>query len=301
MSYQILRWVPAVLLAATFSLLWGTATRGGEQGVLAWLLLRGGLPYLGGTILLGMLVYFIWKRRVGRWQWATVLLAIIAMWPALWGVWPLALRYPVSIDRLRPATTVRLPTDAPLQVTWGGDTVWVNAHAAFPDQRWAYDLVVDPALSGSDRLADYGCWGVPVVAPVAGTVVVAVDGERDQPPGQESRGYGHPAGNHVFIELATGTYLAIGHLQRGSVAVQAGDPVAEGQVIGRCGNSGSTSEPHIHIHHQRQHPEASPAGIAEGLPLYFRDHDGPPMPTGGYRLMEGAFALASPVLRHTGR
>ena len=44
----------------------------------------------------------------------------------------------------------------------------------------------------------------------------------------------------------------------------------EGDVIGRCGNSGHTSEPHIHIHHQRQKPAASgPVNFAEGLPLFF--------------------------------
>ncbi|MDO9301112.1 MAG: hypothetical protein Q7T89_07000 [Anaerolineales bacterium] len=59
-------------------------------------------------------------------------------------------------------------------------------------------------------------------------------------------------------------------------------------LTGQCGNSGNTSEPHIHIHHQRQDPSVYPINFAEGLPLYSRDHDGPPMPEGGLDMVDGA-------------
>jgi hypothetical protein len=74
----------------------------------------------------------------------------------------------------------------------------------------------------------------------------------------------------------------------------------EGQLLGRCGNSGNTSEPHIHIHHQRQNPKGRPLQFSEGLPLYFRDHDGPRMPRGGIRV-EGERATATgDLVRHVG-
>jgi murein DD-endopeptidase MepM/ murein hydrolase activator NlpD len=95
--------------------------------------------------------------------------------------------------------------------------------------------------------------------------------------------------------------LIIAHLKPGSLLVKAGDQVEEGQKIAACGNSGNTSEPHIHIHHQRQDPRKYPVNFAEGLPLYFRDHDGPAMPTGGFRMENGEAVLLGPTVRHIGR
>jgi murein DD-endopeptidase MepM/ murein hydrolase activator NlpD len=131
-------------------------------------------------------------------------------------------------------------------------------------------------------------------------VAGAHDGEPDMRPGRASRNYAAPLGNHVVLKLATGTYLVVAHLQPGTVAVAAGRRVEEGTVLGRCGNSGNTSEPHIHIHHQRQDPAVYPVNFAEGLPLYFRDHDGPPMPEGGIELRDGRPIATGVVVRHRG-
>lgn len=133
-------------------------------------------------------------------------------------------------------------------------------------------------------MEDSSCFGVPVVAPVSGLVTVAHDGEPDETPGVLSNNFEALAGNHVVIQLETGTYLVIAHPKKGSAIVTTGQTVEEGQTIGECGNSGNTSEPHIHTHHQRQDPTVFPINFAEVLPLYFRDHDGVPMPVGGGRL-----------------
>ncbi len=87
--------------------------------------------------------------------------------------------------------------------------------------------------------------------------------------------------------------FAIAHLRQGSVAVWEGEQVAEGQLLGEYGNSGSTSEPHTHIHHQRQDPREVPTEFAEGLPLYFRDHNGPLVP-------DSEFGIAGPIVQHAG-
>jgi hypothetical protein len=187
-----------------------------------------------------------------------------------------------------------------LKVLWGGDDVSVNYHAAVPDQRWAYDLAVAPYFTGSSSLSDYGCYGVTVVAPAAGVVAVAHEGEPDQTPGQPSNNFEAPFGNYVAIRLETDTYLIIAHLKTGSVTVTVGQPVEEGQPIGQCGNSGNTSEPHIHIHHQRQNPAEFPVNFAEGLPLYFRDHDGDPMPQGGIKVVEGVPEAIGPTIQNLG-
>ena len=55
------------------------------------------------------------------------------------------------------------------------------------------------------------------------------------------------AGNHEMIELAEGPVVAVFHLQRDSVQVQLGQRVRVGQALGRCGNSGNSTEPRVHL------------------------------------------------------
>lgn len=154
---------------------------------------------------------------------------------------------------------------------------------------------------GSANLNDYGCYGVPVVAPAAGKVIQSRDSEPDMTPGAPSNNTTAPGGNFVAIQLDNGAYLLIAHLKSGSVRVKTGDAVEEGQQIGECGNSGNTSEPHIHIHLQRQDPDFYSPNFAEGLPLYFRDHDGPHMPQGGVKV-EGDKPIATgDTVQHIGK
>ena len=225
--------------------------------------------------------------------------SLVSLLPLI--LWFVPMAFPTSIESMTPSVTVRLPADAPLQVVWGGDSIKTNYHAAAADQRWAYDLLVEPYFSGSTHLEDYGCYGIPVVAPIHGTVVSAHDGEPDEVPGVTSNNFETPTGNHVMLRMETGTYLIIAHLKYRSVAVKTGDTVEEGQVIGQCGNSGNTSEPHIHIHHQRQDPTVYPLNFAEGLPLYFRDHNGPPMPIGGILVQGETITATGDLVQHIGK
>lgn len=103
-------------------------------------------------------------------------------------------------------------------------------------------------------------FGRPIMAPVGGTVVAAHDVEPDHDAyrGFPSIGYALTqrrrasmgwltlAGNHVFIAHKTAV-VALCHLQHGSVTVRPGRPVQQGEVIGRCGNSGNSTEPHLHV------------------------------------------------------
>jgi len=87
----------------------------------------------------------------------------------------------------------------------------------------------------------------------------------------------------VYIQIEkTGTYLLLNHLKKDSVNVEVGDQVNVGDLIARVGNSGSTSEPHLHIHHQRKNPlEMWTPVFAEGLPLYFENEVQNYMPVKG--------------------
>lgn len=299
--WNVVRWIPFGLMVLSALALLGMMLAGGMVKISGWYLMQLIPPLLGGVTLITIAIYAIVRRHVSKAWIFTGVASLLSLSPLI--LWFSPAAYPASLDKTNPAVTIRLPADVPMRVAWGGDSIKTNYHAAAPDQRWAYDLVVDPYFSGSANLEDYGCYGVPVVAPIDGLVVSAHDGEPDEVPGILSNNFTAPTGNHVMIRIEeTGTYLVIAHLRNGSVTVRTGDTVEEGQAIGECGNSGNTSEPHIHIHHQRQDPTEYPLNFAEGLPLYFRDHDGPPMPVGGFRIEEETIIIAEgDIVQHTGK
>jgi hypothetical protein len=276
------RWIPFGILLLSAMILGLLFLSGGLRKIVAWYLLQLALPLLGLLVLIFSIVRLIIRRRLDRVVVLSGVVSILSLLPALMLVIPTP--FPASLTKTTPAVTVRLPADVFLKVVWGGDRLEQNYHVIAPDQRWAYDFVVEPYFTSSTKLEDYGCYGVSVVAPISGYVVEAQDGV----PGKVSNNAKNPEGNHVAIRIEeTGTYLLIAHLKPGSVRVKTGQQVAEGQEIGQCGNSGNTSEPHIHIHHQRQDPTRYPVNFAEGLPLYFKNLDGPSMPTGGVKLVDG--------------
>jgi murein DD-endopeptidase MepM/ murein hydrolase activator NlpD len=152
----------------------------------------------------------------------------------------------------RTKADLRLPFEGRWTVAWGGRTVDANYHAAYRGQRFAYDLGItrDGQTHSGDgtRNEQYHCYGARILAPAAGKVLVAVDGLPDNPPGKMDPA--HAAGNYVLIDLGHDEYAVLCHLQPGSLKVRVGDLVASGQPLGLCGNSGNTSEPHLHFHLQ---------------------------------------------------
>ncbi|WP_246018432.1 peptidoglycan DD-metalloendopeptidase family protein [Pelagibacterium montanilacus] len=175
---------------------------------------------------------------------------------------------------------LRLPFEGEWSVYWGGRTVAQNYHAVDPIQRFAVDFVVerDGATFEGDPLLpeNYHCWGQEILAPADGLVVAAVRDLPDQVIGETDPE--NPAGNHVILNLADDEYAFLAHLQAGSVQVQLGDEVSQGDVLGLCGNSGNTSEPHLHFHLQTT-PDLLEG---EGIPAQFLDYaaDGEPVDRG---------------------
>jgi hypothetical protein len=94
------------------------------------------------------------------------------------------------------------------------------------------------------RLADFPCFGQPVLAPAPGRVVWARDGAVDHEPYYQGK---HEAGNFVILQHAPAEYTELRHLQAGSVRVAVGDQVRRGQTIAKCGNSGDAHTPHLHV------------------------------------------------------
>jgi murein DD-endopeptidase MepM/ murein hydrolase activator NlpD len=182
----------------------------------------------------------------------------------------------------------RLPFDGEWYVENGGVTEQTSHSWDVAAQRYAYDfVVVDDRMrrwrTDGRTVEDYLCYGLPILAPADGEVVSVVDGVRDAP----GVGTGwidvftpHFPGNVVVIKHADSEYSLMAHLVPGSIRVAVGDWVKQGQEIGRCGNSGFSSEPHLHfqVHDRADFFEAA------GLPIAFDNVsvDGAPAQDGVY-------------------
>jgi hypothetical protein len=122
----------------------------------------------------------------------------------------------------------------------------------FVSQRFAFDTVqVDAQGRTSDppdspRKEDYHAWGDEIRSAAAGKVVAVVADRPDQEIG--SWDLEQPAGNYVVVQHAAQVYGLYAHMMLGSATVAVGDRVEAGQPIGRVGNSGHSTEPHLHFH-----------------------------------------------------
>jgi hypothetical protein len=133
----------------------------------------------------------------------------------------------------------------------GGSELLYNQHVAVRAQRYALDISKVNAFGFRARglypsdVHRYVIFGDPIYAPCSGKVIVAVDEIDDlSPPDRQPR---TPGGNHVVVSCQ-GVSVILAHMQRGSVRVAVGDAVTPDTILGAVGNSGNTSEPHLHIH-----------------------------------------------------
>jgi len=151
------------------------------------------------------------------------------------------------------------------------------------------------ALVATEPVDRFFAFGQPILAPAAGRVVSVLDGVPDLvarrsqvsrvpyvlTQGSRARqGAAGLAGNHVILELAGGGgFVVLAHLRAGSVRVRPDDQVTAGRVLGDCGNSGNSLQPHLHI----QVMDSADPFTARGRPMAFRDyqvlprHGGPPV------------------------
>jgi hypothetical protein len=127
-------------------------------------------------------------------------------------------------------------------------------------QRYAIDWVQIKNVDGvtttwkgpEDKNDSYFCYDQPIYSVAAGKVVGMSDGMPENVP--HSGEYAVPitfdnaAGNHVVVEIAPRRFVLYAHMRPGSVRVKVGDTVAAGDVIGHVGNTGSSTEPHLHMH-----------------------------------------------------
>ena len=149
-----------------------------------------------------------------------------------------------------------LTLSAPLRggtfyVMGGGGNLSVNHHAFIPYQRYAMDIVQVGALGfraagmSPVTLEEYRIFGAEILAPCEGEVLTMENGLPNQKPLDPDTS--RLMGNHVVL-LCRGYSVVLAHMQPGSVTVRVGETVKVGQLLGRVGNSGSTMEPHLHVH-----------------------------------------------------
>lgn len=152
-------------------------------------------------------------------------------------------------DRLRyrgEQRTLYLPFSGKWTVWQGFDGEWTHKGG----WQYAYDFVITDEecrrhRNGGQELTDYYCYRKPVLSPVRGRVVKVIEHLPDNPVGSVDEA--NNWGNLVLLEDPRGFYVELSHLAANSVEVKEGDWVERGAVLGLCGNSGFSPQPHIHV------------------------------------------------------
>jgi len=236
---------------------------------------------VSAAILLVFLVISRWDI-VGYWLqyfFLTVFL-ILAYRKGGWLPWALSLVFLLAIEIFfrQSGRSAPLELSFPLRggiyyVAHGGNFKLLNHHRISKSQSYALDIVqlnsfgMRAAGIYPQHLEQYKIFGDVVYSPSAGTVTSILNVLPDLPLGEmDSK---NVAGNHIVIRCDDSeVYVGLAHLMQGSALVKAGDRVTIGQALARVGNSGNTSEPHLHIHAKRGgKPESMLDG--EGVPMRF--------------------------------
>jgi hypothetical protein len=150
------------------------------------------------------------------------------------------------------------------------DGRWVSA------QRYAIDwLQLNESLTSSSagdptRNESYLIWGEDILAVAPGTIVATRDDLPDNTPPLDppEPAFDDLTGNRVVQDIGGGRVAVYAHLQQGGVNVHVGDRVRRGDVLGQVGNSGGSSEPHLHFHIM-DGPGGTSAIAANALPFVF--------------------------------
>jgi len=154
----------------------------------------------------------------------------------------------------------------PFDSATGPWTLTGEHHVAARSQRFAYDMTLiknGRSYKGDKRAnASYFAYGQEIHSPASGTVIEIENNEPEVAPGEANAA---ARGNYVLIEVQKGLYLYATHLIPGSLSVKPGQEITEGQLLGKVGNSGHSTEPHLHI----EIFDSLPRAKADAFPFYF--------------------------------
>jgi murein DD-endopeptidase MepM/ murein hydrolase activator NlpD len=155
-----------------------------------------------------------------------------------------------SLKALSQRTMLTLPFMGEWSVLQGNDGEWTHKAAG----RYAWDFVITDSSGKQHRnfglhTNDYYAFGLPVLAPAPGVVVMAIGDVEDNQP--RTADLERNWGNYVVIDHGNGEFSELSHFRQHSLVVAVGQPVQRGQLLGNCGNSGRSPVPHIHFQLQQ--------------------------------------------------
>ncbi|MCP3872602.1 MAG: M23 family metallopeptidase [Desulfobacteraceae bacterium] len=148
-------------------------------------------------------------------------------------------------------------------ISHGGNSVQINHHYTYPLQKYALDIKklnqfgVRAKGIIPKQLSRYEIFEEIIYSPCDGEVIKVAGDRPDMVPLEMDKK--RPLGNYVAINYK-GTIVYLAHMMKGSLLVKKGDRVKVGQPIGKVGNSGNTSEPHLHMHAEHE---------SQGVPVTF--------------------------------
>ena len=176
--------------------------------------------------------------------------------------------------------------------SWGAlNTTDSSPHSRYIEQfdgvvRIPLRFAIDWFLLGPDGLeysgdfannVDHHAYGADLLAVADGTIEAVTDGVPENVPGEtraipitlDTRG-----GNLVILDIGDGRYVTYAHLIPGSLTVRVGDRVKRGDVLGKLGNSGNSSAPHLHFHVSEIVDTQNASGLnGNGLPFVFESFE----------------------------
>lgn len=156
-------------------------------------------------------------------------------------------------------------------IAQGGSTEYINHHHSIRAQKYALDIVelnnvgIKSTTFFPKKLKDFCIFGSKLYSPCDGIIIEAFDDLDDLTPLKMDKT--NPAGNYIALE-SDKAIIILAHLQKNSLQVKKGDRITKGQVIAKVGNSGNTSEPHLHIHAVEKNSEDY-LFKGEGIPITF--------------------------------
>lgn len=174
---------------------------------------------------------------------------------------------PYKPDDFRNITKMILPFNEEWYVFWGGAKVEDNYHVVYDNQKYAYDLFMikdgKSHKGNSKENENYYVFGKEIIAPCNAKVVKVITGIHDNIPGEMNPK--QLTGNTVILETDNKEYIMFAHLKEKSIVVQEGQYIKQGEILGLCGNSGNSSEAHLHLSLQN----VKDMNMATGGKLFF--------------------------------
>ena len=179
-----------------------------------------------------------------------------------------------NVKSYKPEVLYSLPFKGKWLVANGGIDK-TNSHSWYVcNQRYAYDFYIlenEKSFKGDGRkVTDYNCYGEPILSPADGIVVEIKNLFNDTPIPEVQEAIcacSDIRGNYIVIKHSENEYSTIAHIKKDSFCVNVGESVKRGQKIALCGNSGNTSEPHIHFQIQ----QGKSFLLSASLPISFID------------------------------